>query len=70
MSNTNMSAFPVPNDANNNNKKGMTLRDRFAAAAMQGLLSNPEVTLGLDAKQIAQDSYATADAMMKARKLK
>ena len=42
---------------------GMTLRDYFAAKAMQGLLANNN----LDAQQIAQAAYKVADAMLKAR---
>ena len=47
-------------------RDGMTLRDYFAAQAMQGLLANPECPLTpLD--EVPQASYALADAMMKAR---
>lgn len=59
--NTGGPAFPVP-DLHNN---GMTLRDYFAAKAMQGLLSTGDeevTTIGM-----AQASYALADAMLKAR---
>ena len=44
---------------------GMTLRDYFAAKAMQGLLSTEDeesTTIG-----VAQASYILADAMLKAR---
>ena len=44
---------------------GMTLRDYFAAKAMQGLLSRAMVNT--PASAIANDSYALADAMLKAR---
>ena len=44
-----------------------TLRDRFAIAAMQGLIANPGVT-DLDADEIAHDAYIHADAMLKARR--
>jgi hypothetical protein len=45
---------------------GMTLRDYFAAKAMQALLGNPEI----DGEPIAysQLAYKYADAMLKARK--
>ena len=47
-------------------RDGMTLRDYFAAQAMQGLLANPECPLKpLD--EVPQASYKMADAMMKAR---
>ena len=46
--------------------EGMTLRDYFAAKAMQGLLANPECPLKpLD--EVPQASYKMADAMLKAR---
>jgi hypothetical protein len=53
-------AFPLPNM-----NTGMTLRDYFAAKALQAILSNPEY-VGEDSGLAAQ-SYAIADAMMKAR---
>jgi hypothetical protein len=43
--------------------KGMTLRDYFAAKAMEGLLANDNI----DAQQIAKAAYIMADAMLKAR---
>lgn len=49
---------------------GMTLRDYFAAKALQGVLSDVPATLyGLDfEKNIAKLSYFIADAMLEARK--
>lgn len=44
---------------------GTTLRDYFAARAMQGLVANPETDGGREA--IANWSYRMADAMLKAR---
>ena len=46
-------------------QEGMTLRDYFAARAMQGLLAGSlkSVEIGL----IAGDCYKMADAMLKAR---
>ena len=46
------------------NERGMTLRDYFAAKAMQGLLAS-DVYAPKD--KFAENSYAMADAMMKAR---
>ena len=48
-------------------EKGMTLRDYFAAHAMQGLLANPN---GIPAyyNNIMEASFEVADAMLKARK--
>ena len=46
---------------------GMTLRDYFAARAMQGLLSNPGVSV--DVTNIVQAAWTIADRMMKDREL-
>mgnify|MGYP000025190578 CR=1 FL=1 len=50
------------------NGHGMTLRDYFAAAALQGNIAHPEVTGNRD--DIARDAYKYADAMLKAREAK
>lgn len=56
-------------------EKGMTLRDYFAAKAMQGMFANPDdshenYALSYDdyVKEIARCAYKMADAMLKARK--
>lgn len=54
--------------------QGMTLRDYFAAKAMQGVMStyNHDKALediALESIQIAEMSYDIADAMLKQRKL-
>lgn len=46
-------------------EQGMTLRDYFAAKAMQAILSNPEY--GDDDTSLAGAAYYVADAMLKAR---
>jgi hypothetical protein len=54
---------------------GPTLRDNFAMAALQGLLSNESAMLGITVTSeqgkgnqlLASHCYALADAMMKAR---
>ena len=48
-------------------QSGMTLRDYFAAKAMQGHLSNPTVTEhpAYDREGLVRESYAIADAMLK-----
>jgi hypothetical protein len=73
MSNTNTGgpAFPFPaytypNGEINHGEGGMTLRDYFAAKAMQSLI------LGLtghddEIPETAEDAYRFADAMLKAR---
>ena len=43
---------------------GMTLRDYFAAKAMQGMLADPSTPEIMD---IAGAAYEVADAMLKAR---
>jgi|APGre2960657373_1045057.scaffolds.fasta_scaffold259450_2 hypothetical protein len=44
---------------------GMSLRDYFAAKALQGLLSNRHAEAAID--EFAAKSYRMADAMMKQR---
>lgn len=53
-------AFPWTHD--NMTCTGMTMRDYFAAKAMQGILYE-----GLEPMETAKHAYAMADAMMKAR---
>ena len=72
MSNTNTGgpAFPSGTDFYGGpnkeyGKRGLTLRDYFAAKAMQELLSDPRQFKRDD---IALAAYDMADAMMKARK--
>ena len=45
-------------------EEGMTLRDYFAAKAMQGLLDSTKTS---DGNIIVRDAYKLADAMLKAR---
>jgi hypothetical protein len=70
-------AFPVLKHYANGHieqvAKGMSLRDYFAAAAVQGLLASNwcaqmrELAPELGVKQTANDAYDIADAMLKAR---
>jgi hypothetical protein len=62
----NESAFPwqIDNGETMRGHKGMTLRDYFAAKAMQALLQKYAVDKH---KLIADTAYDFADAMMKAR---
>ena len=46
-------------------QSGMSLRDYFAAKAMQGILASP--TDGMTYVEIAENSYRMADAMLKER---
>ena len=49
--------------------KGMTLRDYFAAKAMQSILNNlPQGIQPKDCIVAAEDAYFIADAMLEARK--
>jgi len=65
MNNTNTGgpAFPLK-EPMSNDFQGMTLRDYFAAKAMQGLLAGMP---GLAVSVAAGNAYAMADAMLKAR---
>ena len=47
--------------------QGMTLRDYFAAKAVQGLLSDPDWRQDMDFDDTALAAYKQADAMLKAR---
>lgn len=71
-------AFPTsheePDDYNghNNSKKtvidqGMSLRDYFAARALQGMLASGNLPKTMPDADIAECSYNLADAMLKAR---
>ena len=55
-------AFPVPNM-----NTGMTLRDYFAAKAMQAMIKYGPWSDYVDMEQIARLAYQQADAMMAAR---
>jgi len=68
-------AFPNPRwEGWGEPQQGMTLRDYFAAKAMQGIIS--KMPFYLDEKQdlekilnaVSRGSYSYADAMLKARK--
>jgi hypothetical protein len=59
----NEAAFPNPHRTD---ELGMTLRDYFAAKAMQGIYaSNP--SLDWTTEDIVREAYCSADAMLKAR---
>lgn len=46
--------------------RGMTLRDYFAAKAMQAFYSRPDSD-EWEPHEVAEDAYVIADAMLKAR---
>lgn len=56
-----MNAFPNPN---NTEQTGMSLRDYFAAQALQGLIANGEAVNEYSAARVA---YGFANAMMEVR---
>lgn len=63
-------AFPVQDAFSMSTAQGMTLRDYFAAKAMQGLIAQSAGTaLGSRVEIAAEYAYAAADAMLKAREL-
>jgi hypothetical protein len=49
-------------------KKGMTLRDYFAAAAMQAIAVESLKVIAGDLKLLTKNAYFIADEMMEARK--
>ncbi|MBY4947039.1 hypothetical protein K6V92_10455 [Cupriavidus respiraculi] len=66
-------AFPHDERAQHNERDGMTLRDYFAAKAMQAYLSAYPCQGELDSTQadmgdVASDAYRMADAMLDARR--
>jgi hypothetical protein len=73
----NIPAFPTeqynPSIMQMERKGGMTLRDYFAAKALQGLLANPKLQKEILAQGgcmsgwIEDSAYGFADAMLKAR---
>lgn len=68
--NTGGPAFPTEyrEDATQPCAEGMTLRDYFAAKAMQGYCSNQEHCTNCTIEMTADVAYAVADAMLEARK--
>lgn len=66
MSENNCGAFAFPIVVGDQMSPGMTLRDYFAAKAMQGLTQNMEAW-SLQVDSVALESYAMADAMLRAR---
>ena len=69
MSDKNIPAFPLEMVYTQENEKfnGMTLRDYFAAKAMQGMLSACTGWSEAGIERLAKCSYMTADEMLKER---
>jgi len=63
-----ISAFPVPGWKDDADFNGMTLRDYFAAKALQGICAAPEHLDRIGSfKNAAATAYELADAMLAAR---
>ena len=61
-------AFPIRGGLHEHQFVGASLRDYFAAKAMQGFVSSyPNVYVKYDFEDRADDAYDRADAMLKAR---
>lgn len=62
------SAFPVAANeyAGHGPSHGITIRDYFAAKALQGICAHPD-TWGRQVNEVAQVAYELADAMLAAR---
>ena len=64
--NTGGPAFPTATLAQKT-EGGMTLRDYFAAKAMQGMMADGQILQLVEDKELAKAAYGLADAMLKAR---
>lgn len=62
-------AFPSNETNEGHFNPGMTLRDYFAAKAVQGMCAHPD-TWGMGTDGLALQAYQLADAMIKAREAK
>ena len=62
----NIPAFPAPAGVSHITEQGMTLRDYFAAKAMQALIAR-ETRLNDNLMMYAGAAFDVADAMMEAR---
>lgn len=63
-------AFPCEQTIGDTSKhlvKGMSLRDYFAAKAMQGMVANNWPIIAEDGEALALSAYGLADAMLAAR---
>ena len=65
--NTGGPAFPAEATNTTFASLGMTLRDYFAAKAMQAMLSDPDWRQDMDFVDTAAAAYKQSDAMLKAR---
>lgn len=59
-------AFPSHGTMGEVTHEGMTMRDYFAAKAMQGICANPDIP-GWDFDAVVFRAYGIADAMIRVR---
>jgi hypothetical protein len=57
-------AFPLPEFADMEGRRGMTLRQWYAGMALQGLLAHCATISDLTLDQFASDAFLYADAMI------
>lgn len=57
-----------PRDHAHDGHNGMTLRDYFAAKALQGFMANKANPMSFHPEQDAQWAYSIADALLRARR--
>lgn len=67
MNNTDVPAFPCVNH-HGHKLTGMTLRDYFAAKAMQAIIARADSRFTTTLEFVGGKAYQYADAMLKARK--
>jgi len=60
-------AFPAMHYDLADNEHGLTMRDYFAAKALQGFLASPLLKTESGADAMARNAYRVADAMMEER---
>lgn len=65
--NTGGPAFPAQHFDLTDAEHGMTLRDYFAAKAMQGCVAGAQNNVVINPQRVAEWSYEVADAMLKER---
>lgn len=60
-------AFPFQVNNSTRYENGMTLRDYFAAKAMQGMFASSLVPQNVTNEELSIEAYKVADAMLKER---
>lgn len=62
-------AFPVPSLLHDEDFNGMSLRDYFAAKAMQAIVATVPHLAEVNPVHVAEEAYEYADAMLNARQV-